>query len=455
MSVNRITMTTSSGFLFHFDREPLAKAARDRVQSTDHCTMPFSGDGWTPDRAELCLISFDGWNIELAGLATRSTMTQTGIFTLRFQHLSPIDLTPLEEEERRLLLRASVIDGVNVRPPPKTWDRILSRIRNSSDQAAQVLYDLEEYQAQQENSRNDDAFQNMAMQKDSFGLAMDMSSFDRQHLVQNERINRNPTHYAERLKNRQVNVIEEQVLAQDAAFFDNWDIRRDGTNVVRVQFQKKDSQERLSIISANRTRIEESLGVDLVYHSDRFDSFVLVQYKMMRRTNFDDFVYRPAGDPKFHEQLARMEAVNQTFRADTTPIGFSPKHYRMYPGTFFFKFCPNQAVFDPLSAELIDGIYLPLDYWREFERTEGSLGPREGQRVSWRGAERRLNNTTFTQLVRFGWIGSRHVDSGLLHERVADALAAGRTVIAADNINPSTPKKRDGDKGSSKRKRAR
>ena len=45
----------------------------------------------------------------------------------------------------------------------------------------------------------------------------------------------------------------------------------------------ENARERLTIINCNRQKVEETPGVDLVYYNHTFKSFVMVQYKRMKR----------------------------------------------------------------------------------------------------------------------------------------------------------------------------
>jgi hypothetical protein len=62
-------------------------------------------------------------------------------------------------------------------------------------------------------------------------------------------------------------------------------------------------------MNANRTRVEEALGVDLLYNHHQYASYVLVQYKRMRRESLenDGPVYRPT-DESYKSETARMKS---------------------------------------------------------------------------------------------------------------------------------------------------
>ena len=82
----------------------------------------------------------------------------------------------------------------------------------------------------------------------------------------------------------------------------------------------EESGNQLTVINVNRTDVEHALGVDLVYYSHRFASFVLVQYKRMRRESGQN-VYRR---PSLKHELERMRALPVSRKPSDDPgsIGF-------------------------------------------------------------------------------------------------------------------------------------
>jgi hypothetical protein len=121
-------------------------------------------------------------------------------------------------------------------------------------------------------------------------------------------------------------------------------------------FEQRDR--RVTVINANRTPIERTLGVDLIYYSSRFNAYVLVQYKRMRHADDDDgsrWHFRP--DNQFEAEIARMRTLVEERAEDVGPYEF-----RMDERCCFLKICPSVVAY-PFSRDLISGIYLPLAYW--------------------------------------------------------------------------------------------
>ena len=76
-------------------------------------------------------------------------------------------------------------------------------------------------------------------------------------------------------------VIEDMMVSHDAKAMPGWFPEPENLIGV-VKLSRRDGTEHLTIVNANRTSIETTLGVDLVYYLHSYRSFVMVQYKRMR-----------------------------------------------------------------------------------------------------------------------------------------------------------------------------
>lgn len=73
---------------------------------------------------------------------------------------------------------------------------------------------------------------------------------------------------------------------------------------------------RLDVILANRTRLEEQTGSDLIYYNATYQSFVLVQYKAMEPTDDpqERAVFR-LPNKQLAEEIGRMDDMLRKFAA--------------------------------------------------------------------------------------------------------------------------------------------
>lgn len=177
---------------------------------------------------------------------------------------------------------------------------------------------------------------------------------------------------------------------------------------------------RLLVMNANRTSVEHTLGVDVVYLNEPEDSFVLVQYKRLRRAQrsvSSPAVYRP--DANLADELDRMRAIDQ--------LSYGvPGAFRLLSTPCWLKLTdPSPAVNDP--TELLKGMYFAREH---FEELLSSLrGPRGGVRIGYDNVDRYMTNTAFTALVKDGWIGSRGAASADINRLINESLATGHAVL--------------------------
>jgi len=188
---------------------------------------------------------------------------------------------------------------------------------------------------------------------------------------------------------------------------------------------------RVEILNANATTAEAHLGVDLVYHLAPVNGFVLVQYKKLVGDT-------TAVDDRFRRQLARMRRIDA--------LGASPQKSADYrPGSrtsCFVKLARSQE-FDPTADQMMQGMYLPLDFVDLLLADGSATGARGGANLGYGNVDRHLTNTQFTQLLGAGWIGTTGVTLQQLRDIARQTLDDGRSlVLAADSGEPHPGRRR-------------
>jgi hypothetical protein len=219
-----------------------------------------------------------------------------------------------------------------------------------------------------------------------------------------------------------VRVPEDAAINFDAARFVDFDAVEASPGGF-VTFERRG--QRLVVFNVNRQSLEHTTGADLIYFNESSDSFVFVQYKSYRveggarRT----LAYRPDG--QLAEELTRMHTIRTTGR------GVTPEAYRVGPGCCFLKFCPPVATLGAPADELINGDYLPIDYYELLAASQVMEGV-QGGRVLYRHAlPRSMNQRTFTTLVADGWVGSHGTGTATLTALVEGSVGAGRSATVA------------------------
>lgn len=132
---------------------------------------------------------------------------------------------------------------------------------------------------------------------------------------------------------------------------------------------------------------EAHLGVDLVYHLAPVNGFVLVQYKKLVGDT-------TAVDDRFRRQLARMRRIDA--------LGASPRKsadHRLGSRTSCFVKLARSQEFDPTADQMMQGMYLPLDFVDLLLADGSATGARGGASLGYGNVDRHLTNTQFTQLV--------------------------------------------------------
>lgn len=225
------------------------------------------------------------------------------------------------------------------------------------------------------------------------------------------------------------NVLEDRMIDNDLASFPGAQaMRRHMVGAVRIETDSGS----LTILNANRTGIEHTLGVDLIYFHHIFNSFTLVQYKRMTGNRHP--IYRPNADASYHEEISRMRSFSS--RADNDEE-IDLLSYRMESNPFFFKFCAAQRT--GYWGRMLQGMYIPLRLWETFIESDLAKGPKGGRIIGFDNAQRWLNNSEFVRLIRGGWIGSHGADSESISEIIERELSANKSLIAAVHREEKSP----------------
>jgi hypothetical protein len=422
------------GFIFIFDEAKRVMALEERAVDGSF-TDVVSGPDWQPKEAELCLLSFYDHQINYAALGHRGNKVAYKRYRFTFGNLVSLGDLSFEEIERRMesrlashFVRSST--GFGGRVPPKTWEQLLDVIRNLYPDAAEEIDHLEELRLSSKNMLRQEGYLTMAQEKDAVGLALDIFNrgtpeIDRSKLISQVKadVKNKPAPFLKSLQSTYL--IEDVMLNNDSFVFGDWDVfEKQVLSTVMV----RRPGEKLTIVNANRTDIEHTLGVDLVYYNHRFHSFVMVQYKrMVDKKKNRKFIYRPFNDTSYMKEYDLMKK----FEAEDPELeDYDLEGYRLYSKTFYWKLCQSLS-YKPTGTELIPGMYLPLDFWELLIRSGSLKGPMGGIGATRDNIHRHINNTLFTELVQGGWIGSRYGNTDVLSQIIHECLDSGDSLMLA------------------------
>lgn len=141
----------------------------------------------------------------------------------------------------------------------------------------------------------------------------------------------------------------------------------------------------------------------------------------------DEFVYRPT-DKSYLAEIGRMRNFLRNSKDGLSAVRL--RQYRLNPSPFYFKLCPKVTL-QPLSTDLIRGMYFPIDYWEVINSAPECKGEDGGIRITYDNVVRHINNTLFVQLMQDGWIGSRQNVSTTFTEIIKKAIEGDKSLIFA------------------------
>lgn len=178
--------------------------------------------------------------------------------------------------------------------------------------------------------------------------------------------------------------------------------------------------EYLEIYTANRTTLEQALGVDLIYINLTQKNTVMVQYKMLEQNENSkqkDWIYYP--NEKMRDELTRMRRFNQCLGADTN-------EYRLNESAFYLKFVKRDAALKNGS------IILPIDHYEKIVDSSRARGPRKGIKISYNKLKGQyLRQGPFLGLIQSGYIGSYSKTTGALRTIINEIIDGNRAVVTA------------------------
>ena len=440
-------MRQTEGLLVFFDEEQrneLLKAGQDAgIESfTDALTIP----DLAIRTSRVAALSFSETTLDFLSLVTKGKQVVTSKSRVEFSELLDIGEISFNEINFRLkenlhqyFVRSS--SGRGKRIPQKTWEQLINIIKILRPQLAGDIDRLETLGLYSGFHLTGDDADYLLQQREALGTALDIFSGSSKLRSQVLRGWAPPTDSITNIneKDRNGNLVtttnqsrnflaglpsrfiqEESALQHDLS---NWPSAIAKMEAGYCQFSLGDR--RLDVIYANRNQLESKLGVDLIYYNENFSSFVLVQYKLMRKED-DKFVFRP--DSQLDDELQRIDKFMENYPPDSS---FSDHTgYRLNSDGFFIKLVPNQGL-RPASGDLIAGMYLTREYVQFITGPHATTGPRKGRVITFDSAPRYLPNTDFAKLVEYGFIGTRGSQSKVLEDLITSFMIDGKTMIIA------------------------
>ncbi|MBQ0985862.1 hypothetical protein KBZ10_15320 [Streptomyces sp. F63] len=355
-----------------------------------------------------------------SGTYERALLTRD--FTALQIPLPLVDLADAMGASRRFL-------GDDGRMSPAAGDKLLAAVRHMRPELNETLDDLENSLGA--NPPTGQEGEQRSLEKDAFGTLLETFGAERDPLeawqqpLSSDDPRSRSVPFIEGLP--ALRQIEDQQIVHDYMRFPGME----GEDAVQVGWRiyrrNSESPHRLFVYNANRTNAETVMGVDMIYVNEHARSVAMVQYKRMRQSG-PGWVYWH--DATGERELKRMEAVDAECEAEEEWARASQKGSttlgdpRLVPTPSMVKLC-RTTPFMMNSAALIPGMYLTREhFWELLQRPEAD-GPSGGTRIIEESVPRYLNNTTFTTLLRDGWIGTRGTAWDYVIHLIRESLSAG------------------------------
>ena len=351
----------------------------------------------------------------------------TDLRRLNLEEIHPLK-TPLSFEQLLKAVPANVRRHINDKLemggilPPQSFQQVVTAIREIDPHIDPMLtrFDARRYESIARLSQKTQS--SLAEQKEAVNTALQLAGIDRKPLLEwSPQPSAQTTSFLDGLSSTYLR--EDVMIQNDITNFPGLELIKTYLTG-RAQFEDRNT--RLDILLANRTRLEELTGTDLIYYNATYKSFVMVQYKAMEHEVGKDAEFRLPNN-QLTEEIARMDA---TLEGIGVPSVDNRHEYRISFNPFFIKLCPRIAL-KPDTIELTPGMYFTLEHWRCLEKDPELVGVQGGRKITYNNAGRHINNTDFANLVRDAWVGTAPNQSAILEPLITDIVQSGKAVMFA------------------------
>lgn len=406
------------------------------IEDKGRFTDTFSAPDWPISSVEFFLISVDGESIQYVALGRKGQRVASYKFLITFTDVTALDfpmtmedLIPKVDMRVRRHLPPVGERLTSRKVPPKAWTALKAAVGKDSPGDKDLIEQLEADKRSHSSKIRTPMAHILAEEKDAVVLATRFSGMKPEMSLKYEAPDDAIVPFLKGLSS--IPVLEDMMLSNDMRVFGDWDYLKT-LKVGAIQFQRKD--EVLTVMNVNRTKVEHSAGVDLVYYTHTYSSYVMVQYKRLTPEGTGrekKYRYRPESDSSFQSEIDRMKHVSDRLgREDTSESHNKLITYRLTQQLFFFKFCTTE-VFDPAGQDMISGMYMPLDLLEVFLASDASRGSQGGQYISYDNVPRHINNSLFINFVQDGWIGSTIPGANTITDLIKRSLKGDRSVMLA------------------------
>jgi hypothetical protein len=308
-------MRKSAGLWIAVGGGSLADTVAGSIQNQGYFTTTVPESEVKPRSAELVVVSMHGTGADYVGICQAGRRVATGLTTVLISNL--VQFKRLSKDLFLAKLAAGFASRFDppsegaYRPTPKLWEQVLALISDERPAVKATMSDFRRIIAGAQPRRRAEGGLEV-FERDAVASALQAwgGTSLRKRVLRNA-VPSGQSSVAPFLSQiKGVSVREDLQIGQDHEVFPGMKVaRRDIVGSVVLS----DGKEYLTILNCNRQPLERTLGVDLIYYSHRFDSFILVQYKRMTQGKGGWPEYRP-------ESVATLEHADASFASSPPPL---------------------------------------------------------------------------------------------------------------------------------------
>lgn len=374
--------------------------------------------------------SFSEGSITHVAKGRKGASAGTGLVRLNMSDLEPLAKpvrfrTLINRAPSRVRAHLRKILPAGGRLPPASLSAVIDTLIKLEPELARRLARFSNSRAELLSRLTPAARMNFAIQKETLATALEFAQMGTEDLMTWAPAEGEQRSFLQGLP--QAYVREDAMLAADFSTVPGFKAIGTLPFAAKVFQDLENPDIRLTVIMANRLPLEEQTGADLIYYTETYRSFVMVQYKAMDKgSGGPEFRWRPKD--QLADEIERMDQLLAALGAQ--PEDRTPGSFRLHSNPFFLKLCPR-IIFNPDDKGLFKGMYLPLDLWKSLANHPVTQGPRGGRFVNFANVGRRLTKDEFVTLVANAWVGTTVPQSSLLEEVIRSTLETGKSVTIA------------------------
>jgi len=260
----------------------------------------------------------------------------------------------------------------------------------------------------------------VAEQRDAVGITLNIANVDKRPILGMANVEdvQNIRSILEILDAQPI--AERSLIEHDSRIFN---IELSAEAIDSASFQENGSEVRVYVVDG--TPLETATGTDLFIYQERYNSFLMLQYKAMENDSLiRGWSYKVDGS-NLDQQLQTISALRKAFPVISSPKKFSD--HRLSDDPFYFKFCERTRLSsrdDSLSAGMtINAEHLAYFLSLPEAKLDGAI-----RRIGYKNLPRYLNNSEFIALARSGWIGSKTTTTEMIAQ-IMRSRESGRSAI--------------------------